>query len=93
MPSSTSANSPITLAESAFQRFFTVLGAELPTIVRNLSTALGRFMNGVAGTFAAILPYVERLAKKNWRKDAILASGLNVDGGELVHPALKGMKL
>jgi alanine dehydrogenase len=42
---------------------------------------------------AAILPYVQRLAQKSWRKDAILASGLNVDAGKLVHPALKGMKL
>ncbi|HET7562208.1 MAG TPA: alanine dehydrogenase [Rhodanobacteraceae bacterium] len=42
---------------------------------------------------AAILPYVLRLAQKSWRKDAILASGLNVDAGKLVHPALKGMKL
>ncbi len=42
---------------------------------------------------AAILPYVQRLAQKNWRKDVILASGLNVDAGKLVHPALQGMKL
>jgi len=42
---------------------------------------------------AAILPYVTRLAQKDWHKDAILASGINVEGGELVHPALKGMKL
>ncbi len=42
---------------------------------------------------AAILPYVLRLAQKNWRKDAVLASGINVADGELVHPALKGMKL
>jgi alanine dehydrogenase len=42
---------------------------------------------------AAILPYVTRLAQKNWHKDAILASGINVERGELVHPALKGMKL
>lgn len=42
---------------------------------------------------AAILPYVLRLAQKNWRKDAILASGINIAGGELVHPALKDMKL
>ena len=42
---------------------------------------------------AAILPYVLRLAQKNWRKDGVLASGINVAGGELVHPALKGMKL
>lgn len=42
---------------------------------------------------AAILPYVLRLTQKTWHKDAILASGINVSGGELVHPALKGMKL
>jgi alanine dehydrogenase len=39
---------------------------------------------------AAILPYVLRLAQENWREDRILASGINVAGGELVHPALKG---
>jgi alanine dehydrogenase len=42
---------------------------------------------------AAILPYVLRLAQQNWRDDAILASGINIAGGELVHPALKGMAL
>ncbi|MGH8235247.1 MAG: alanine dehydrogenase [Rhodanobacteraceae bacterium] len=42
---------------------------------------------------AAILPYVLRLTQKTWHKDAVLASGINVAGGELVHPALKGMKL
>ena len=43
---------------------------------------------------AAILPYVQRLASdKNWRKFAPLASGINIDGGKIVHPALKGMKL
>lgn len=42
---------------------------------------------------AAILPYVLRLTEKSWRKDAILASGINVAGGEVIHPALKGMKL
>ncbi|MGH8146091.1 MAG: alanine dehydrogenase [Rhodanobacteraceae bacterium] len=42
---------------------------------------------------AAILPYVLRLAQKNWHDDAILASGINISGGDLVHPALKGMAL
>ncbi len=43
---------------------------------------------------AAILPYVNRLASdKNWKKFAPLASGINVENGKLVHPALKGMKL
>lgn len=42
---------------------------------------------------AAILPYVLRLTLKSWHKDEILASGINVAGGELVHPALKNMQL
>jgi alanine dehydrogenase len=42
---------------------------------------------------AAILPYVQRLAAdKNWRKYAPLKSGINVERGEIVHPALKDMK-
>ncbi|HET8899868.1 MAG TPA: alanine dehydrogenase [Rhodanobacteraceae bacterium] len=41
---------------------------------------------------AAILPYVQRLAAgASWRDYAPLASGINVDGGKLVHPALQGM--
>src|SRR5664279_332181 len=43
---------------------------------------------------AAILPYVQRLAAdKHWRKFAPLKSGINIEGGDIVHPALKGMKL
>jgi alanine dehydrogenase len=43
---------------------------------------------------AAILPYVQRLAgDKDWRKLPSLKSGINVEGGKIVHPALKGMKL
>jgi len=41
---------------------------------------------------AAILPYVQRLAAGDeWRQFAPLSSGINVDGGQLVHPALQGM--
>ncbi len=41
---------------------------------------------------AAILPYVQRLAAgSEWRRFAPLNSGINVDGGKLVHPALQGM--
>lgn len=41
---------------------------------------------------AAILPYVQRLAGGNeWRQFEPLQGGINVDNGELVHPALKGM--
>lgn len=42
---------------------------------------------------AAILPYVQRLAGKRWQDNAVLASGINVAGSKLVHPALLGMKL
>ncbi|HEY6546078.1 MAG TPA: alanine dehydrogenase [Dokdonella sp.] len=39
---------------------------------------------------AAILPYVNRLASDaNWRAYAPLRSGINVEGGQIVHPALK----
>ena len=40
---------------------------------------------------AAILPYVQRLASdKNWKKFEPLKRGINVEGGKIVHPALKG---
>ena len=43
---------------------------------------------------AAILPWVNRLASDaGWRNDAALAKGINVDGGQIVHPALRGMDL
>ena len=39
---------------------------------------------------AAILPYVNRLASdKHWRKYEPLKRGINVEGGKIVHPALK----
>jgi len=38
---------------------------------------------------AALIPYVSRLATGDWRHDAALARGINVDGGEIVHPALR----
>lgn len=37
---------------------------------------------------AALVPYVEELAKPDWEQDPRLAAGLNVRGGEVVHPAL-----
>jgi alanine dehydrogenase len=43
---------------------------------------------------AALLPYVQRLAASGeWRGYPPLAKGINVANGEIVHPALKGMKL
>lgn len=39
---------------------------------------------------AAILPYVNRLASdRNWKKFEPLKKGINVEGGKIVHPALK----
>ncbi len=43
---------------------------------------------------AALLPYVLRLAAGgDWHSYQPLAKGINVANGEIVHPALKGMKL
>ncbi len=42
---------------------------------------------------AAILPWVNKIASGNWRDNAALAKGVNVEGGRLVHPALQDMKL
>jgi len=42
---------------------------------------------------AAILPWVNKLASGQWRDNAALVRGINVEGGQLVHPALQGMKL
>ena len=42
---------------------------------------------------AAILPWVNKLASGDWRGNAALVKGINVEAGKLVHPALQGMKL
>ena len=42
---------------------------------------------------AAILPWVNKIASGDWRDNAPLTKGVNVDGGRLVHPALQGMQL
>ena len=43
---------------------------------------------------AAILPWVNKLAAGNeWRNNPALVRGINVEGGKLIHPALKGMAL
>ncbi len=38
---------------------------------------------------AALMPYVSRLARDDWRADAELLRGINVADGEIVHPALR----
>lgn len=42
---------------------------------------------------AAILPWVQKLASGQWRDNAALVRGINVEGGKIVHPALKDMAL
>lgn len=38
---------------------------------------------------AALLPYILRLASPEWRADEALMKGVNVEAGDIVHPALK----
>jgi alanine dehydrogenase len=38
---------------------------------------------------AATLPYLLRLLDDDWRDDAVLAGAINVDAGQVVHPALR----
>ncbi|PKM45078.1 MAG: alanine dehydrogenase [Gammaproteobacteria bacterium HGW-Gammaproteobacteria-1] len=40
---------------------------------------------------AALIPYAQRLAQGGWEAVPALARGVNVRGGEIVHPALKTM--
>ncbi|HAI59795.1 MAG TPA: alanine dehydrogenase, partial [Xanthomonadaceae bacterium] len=42
---------------------------------------------------AAILPWVQKLASGDWRDNPALVRGINVEGGRIVHPALKDMAL
>jgi alanine dehydrogenase len=41
---------------------------------------------------AALIPYILRLAKPDWRNDRDLARGINVEQGKIVHPALKNLE-
>lgn len=38
---------------------------------------------------ASLIPYVLRLAQADWREDANLRRGINLENGEIVHPALQ----
>jgi alanine dehydrogenase len=40
---------------------------------------------------AALIPYVLRLAQADWRADDALRRGINLERGEIVHPALQGL--
>jgi alanine dehydrogenase len=41
---------------------------------------------------AALIPYALRLAQPDWHKDRDLACGINVQAGEIVHPALENLE-
>lgn len=45
-----------------FQAFVNALTTYLPGIVTNLASALGGFLNGLLGTFAVLMPYVNQFA-------------------------------
>lgn len=38
---------------------------------------------------AAVLPYLLHLTGDRWRQNPVLAAGINVEGGRIVHPALR----
>ncbi len=40
---------------------------------------------------AAILPYVQQMAREDWTRNPALDKGVNVRAGEVVHPALKNL--
>ena len=40
---------------------------------------------------ASLLPYVLKLADKNWRNNEALVKGINVEQGAVIHPALKSV--
>lgn len=70
------------LSGPGFQRLAQSLGVFLPSIVTRLSRALGGFLNGIAGMFAAILPYVNRFAGYLARVGAEFAKWANSARGQ-----------
>lgn len=50
------------LSGPGFQRLADSLGTWLPSIILRLTNAFGEFLNGVAGSFAAVMPFVDRFA-------------------------------
>lgn len=51
------------LSGPGFQRFFDMLARELPAITQNFSTAFGSALNGLAGVFAALMPFVTQFSE------------------------------
>lgn len=65
-----------------FQALATSLGVYLPGIVAKLSNALGQFLNGAAGVFSALLPYVEMFAGYLERVATRFSMWANSAGGQ-----------
>ena len=62
----------------------------LPNIVFILADDLGWADTTLYGhTKFYHTPNVERLARPDWREDRPLLQAVNVQGGEVIHPALK----
>jgi alanine dehydrogenase len=57
--------------------------------VTNMPGAVPRTASQVLS--AALIPYVTRLAQPDWQQDEELSRGINIQAGEIVHPALKGV--
>jgi len=55
--------------------------------VTNMPGAVPRTASQVLS--AALIPYVTRLAQPDWQQDEELSRGINIQAGEIVHPALK----
>jgi alanine dehydrogenase len=56
--------------------------------VTNMPGAVPRSASQVLS--AAVLPYLARLAGGGWEQDAVLRAAVNVHGGEVTHPVLRG---
>ena len=55
--------------------------------VTNMPGAVPRSASGAL--CASLMPYLLRLAEDDWRAEPALAGAVNLDRGEIVHPALK----
>jgi alanine dehydrogenase len=55
--------------------------------VTNMPGAVPRSASGAL--CASLMPYLLRLAEDDWRTDSVLAGAVNLDAGQLVHPAVK----
>lgn len=65
-----------------FQAFATAMTIYLPSIVTRLSSALGGFLNGTMGMFAALMPLVQQFAGWLARVGADFSAWANSAGGQ-----------